>query len=489
MLIRGATLVDAERGPRTADLRIAGGDIAEIGALAPHPDEEVLDGRGHLLVPGLVNAHLHSIEAPFRGRYENLPLELWFMLPWPIDGAPRIPDRLLHLRTLLIGIESLRGGVTSVLDDLDEWGGQTADDLAPVFAAYAQLGLRASCSGTGVDLPFVDSFPFADETIPPDVRARMRGAPPGTVEEAVLRWEEMVARYHGTQDGRLRVVVAPVAPQWCTPELMQAAHDVARRHDLNYHVHVLETRTQRVAAQRRGGSVVAAMDDLGVLGPATTLAHGIWLDEQEMATLAERGCSVVHNPISNLKIGAGVAPLRALLGAGVNVGLGTDGQSTNDTAALFDVMRVAGLLHGTGSADSVARPSARDIVRCATAGGAQAAHLARVGQIAVGCRADLVLLDLDTIAFTPMSDPCRSLVYSEDGSSVRTVLVDGRVVFCDGRVVGVDEAAVIAEFRELATELQAEHARLEAAHRPFMPHVRRMLARADAVDVDLARWL
>ena len=216
------------------------------------------------------------------------------------------------------------------------------------------------------------------------------------------------------------------------------------------HIHVLETRVQRVTGTRLyGKSLIKLMADLDALHEKTSIAHAIWIDEEDIELIAGRGASVAHNPVCNLRIGSGVAPLRGLLRAGVNVALGTDGISSNDSCRLFDVMKAAGIIHTISTDDYDEWPTAYEILWAATRGGARAVGLDdQIGSIEPGKKADLVALDLCTSAFVPLNDVANQLVYAENGSSVRLVMVDGEVVVEDGRCTKIDEPAVLREARD-----------------------------------------
>ncbi|HWF73164.1 MAG TPA: amidohydrolase family protein [Solirubrobacteraceae bacterium] len=467
--------MDDEHGsePFAADVLVDGDRIADIrpaGSVAVRPDDTVLAGRDRLLTPGLHNAHLHSWEALFRGRYDNLPLELWMLLSYPILGLEPLPERVIHLRTLMVAIESLKNGVTSVMDDVIESPGQSLEALGAVFDAYEQAGIRASCSGNILNRYLTDTIPFANELLPDELLARVHAHPPPTTEDYLEFSREALRRFDG-RAGRLRYAIAPSGPQRCTDDLLVAADELSREHDTSYHIHVLETKVQAVTGREfYGDTLVGYLHGLGVLSERATLAHGIWLTDADIEALADAGASVAHNAISNQKLGAGIAPLRKLLDAGVNVALGSDGVCSSDSARMFDVVKAAALLHKVTTPDYEQWPTATEILWAATRAGARSMRQeGRTGAIAPGMKADLVLYDLRTLNFTPRNDLRNHLVHSENGSSIEQVMVDGRVVVRDGVCTFVDEGAVLAEVRELAPELLARHARAEEMTRVFEP--------------------
>ncbi|MGI8413863.1 MAG: amidohydrolase family protein [Solirubrobacteraceae bacterium] len=475
-LIRQATVIamDDAHGadPFEADVLIEDERVAAVGpSLDAGQVDELIDGRERLVIPGLVNAHVHSWEAFFRGRYDNLPLELWMLLAYPIIGLEPLPPDVIRLRTLLVGIESLKNGVTCLQDDVIESPRQSMAALEAVFAAYGELGIRASCSGNMVDRVFTDTIPYANELLPGALLDRVRAVPRTSADEYLAFAREALDRFDDPS-GRLRYVIAPSGPQRCTDELLGASAELARAHDVSLHIHVLETKTQAVTGQVfYERTLVEHLDELGVLCQQATLAHGVWLTPSDIDRLARSGTSIAHNAISNQKLGAGIAPLRALLDAGVNVALGSDGLCSNDSARMFDVMKAAALLHKVSTPDFTTWPNAAEILWAATRAGARSVRMeGKIGAISSGLRADLVLLDLRSVNFTPRNDLRNHLVYCENGTSIERVFVDGRTVVRDGRCTEVDEEAILAEIRGLAPTLLRRHERIEEINRAFAPH-------------------
>jgi 5-methylthioadenosine/S-adenosylhomocysteine deaminase len=493
-LIRGAAILTMAPNhapePRVTNIRFDESGILAIGGDAEaEPGDTVIDGSGRLVMPGLVNAHTHSFEMPYRARYERLPMELWAMRGFPTLGATPLPARFIYLRTMVTAIEALKGGVTTVLDDVDEWDGQTLESLAPIFAAYDDVGIRASVSGNFQNLADVDVMPFADEVLPAGLRRRLAGGPPRSDEHYLTFLSAAIERFHCPQ-GRLQFVIAPCGPQWVSASLLRAGAALARAHGTNLHLHALETKLQVLTGRRFfGRSLIQVMADADALGPLTTIAHGIWLTDEDIEMIAAAGASVVHNPISNLKLGAGLAPLRKLLDAGVNVGLGTDGPSCNDTVRISDTMRVAALIHTVAEPEPSRWPSAREIVTAATVGGARAANVDRqAGWLEAGRQADVLVLDLRELAFTPLNDVYKHLVATDVTQALEQVYVDGRLVVQDGRVLTVDEEAILEEFRAELPDFRRMHAALEAGYDEFMPYLAEIHRRCVAEDVGIDRY-
>lgn len=491
-LFRDATILTMADGVATmaGDLLVDGSTIRTIAPrIEPAPDMVVIEAGGRLLMPGLVNSHTHSSETFFRGRYERMPLEIWLLYAYPLlMGAP-IGPRLLYLRSLLLAMESLRSGVTTMCDDFFDPPVHDLERLGTVFRAYEDAGIRANVSSAVMDIHPLDALPWGRETMPAALQAKLDFGPPIGVEAYLDYCRAAAAAFDG-RAGRLKFMIAPSAPQRCTRAMLEGCHDLARTLATPFHTHVVETKTQAVGGRDfEGGSLVAYMAGIGVLSRNTTIAHSVWVSDDDMDLMGEAGCSIAHNAVSNLKLGAGVAPVRRLLDAGVTVGLGTDGVSSNDTARIFDVMRVAALVQGAAGPDYAQWLSAEEILRAATIGGARSAMLEGVtGTIEEGKAADLLMLDLDTYAFMPLNDVTKHLVFSENGSSVRLVMVNGEVVVRDGRVVSVDEAAILAEIREAMPAFLGEHARLEEMNRVFEPYMAAVHRRASEVDLGMYRY-
>jgi 5-methylthioadenosine/S-adenosylhomocysteine deaminase len=493
-LIKGASIL-AMAGvqgtqPSMGDILIDGARIDSIGAgLDDGTADRVIEGAGKLVMPGLINGHMHSSEALFKGRYDNLPLELWMLYSYPILGGTPPNDRLIYLRSMLCAMESLRNGVTTIVDDVSEIGGQTIEQLAAVFAAYDDAGIRANVSGHIIDRPFTDTIPYANELLPEALKSRVAASAPSSVATYERFCGEAFARFHD-RAGRLRFMVAPSAPQRCTEALMHAADALARAHGSAFHTHILETKVQAVTGPLfHDKTLIRYMSDLGLLHAGTTIAHSIWVTDEDIAIMGEAGCSIVHNAISNQKLGAGIAPLRSLLDSGVTVALGSDGICSSDTPRMFDVMHAAALLHSISTPDYTTWVSADEVLKAATIGGARSALLdGETGSLEPGKRADLVILDMSSANFTPLNEVANHLVYCENGSSIETVMVNGEIVVRDGKLTRVDEAAVLGELREAWLEYRPHHVAIEAANRVFEPVFAEIHRRCTSMDVGINRY-
>ena len=472
-----------------ADILIKGDRIEAIG---PDLDltsvREIINGTGKLVMPGLVNAHMHSPEALYKGRYDNMPLEIWMLYAYPILGAQMLSPRMVYLRTALCAIESLKTGTTCVTDDVYESPSQTTEQLEAVFQAYEDVGLRATVSGHVVNRPFLDTIPFTKEFVDPKLAAQ--AATLGTADkDAWLEYCRTAFKKHHGRAGRLNFMVAPSPPQRCTLDLMQDAMSLAEEYDAPFHTHILETKLQAVTGQEfYGETLIAFMDRHGLLKPRTTIAHSIWVTDSDMEMMGEVGCSIVHNVISNQKLGAGVAPVQRLLRSGVNVALGSDGISTSDTARMFAVLHAAGLIHNVQSPDPNLWLSAGQVLAAATLGGAKSACMGdQTGTLSVGKKADLLVLDLKSIPFTPLNDIANHLVYCETGSSILFSIVNGEIMAKDGKCLRVDEASLLEELRSEMPAFESAHAKTENLNRAFEDSFWKIHKKANKFDFNIKR--
>jgi cytosine/adenosine deaminase-related metal-dependent hydrolase len=281
------------------------------------------------------------------------------------------------------------------------------------------------------------------------VRSRWRAGRRPPPEEYFALMEHLVARWRGV-DGRLDVMLGVDGPQRCTPKLLELTGEFAARHRIGLHTHLLEAKTQHLMApQDHGGSFVRYLDRFGLVNERTSLAHFVWCSEDDVALAAERKVNVVHNPVSNLILGSGILPLARLLRAGVNVALGTDGQS-GAAVSILDAAKFATLLSRVADTDPNGWVDPRSAFRLATEGGAAAIGL--TGKLEPGSRADLALIDVSGVGWRPRGEVYHHLVMYENGANVRTVLVEGEVVVRDGRCAKIDEAAVLEEAQAIAAE-------------------------------------
>ncbi|HEY6962430.1 MAG TPA: amidohydrolase family protein [Gaiellaceae bacterium] len=434
----------------------------------------------------MVNAHAHSNENWFRGLWDNLPLEPWMLFSYPVLAAPAQSADEIYVRTLLGGIELLRSGATTVVDFL--YDGE--ESLEPVVRAYRDLGLRALIGLGYSDRAYHETVVLDEGLVSRELIDRIESERPPSWPKLEAFTRRAVERYHRPEEG-ISICPAPSGPQRCTDEMLAGCAALADELDLVVHIHVLETRMQAVSGQRMYGRTLPEhMDAIGFLSPRVCFEHGIWLTPSDIELVRDRGVTVVHNPVSNMKLGSGIAPVPDLLAHGVNVALGTDGMCSNDGQDMFATLKTAALLHKLWEVDFERWLGAQEAWEMATRGGAAAAgDPDGLGRIEVGARADLVLLDLESSVFTPLNDPLKQLALGSTTLAVDSVMVGGEWRLLNGVVKGVDERAILAEGRARGAEVVARHDEGFRIGQELLASVRAGWLEAMQTDVGVARKL
>lgn len=474
------------------DVKLEGNRIAE---LIP-PDSRIpsvtdLDAHRRIVIPGLINAHIHSNDNFRRGMFDNIPLELYGLLKTPIGGAAPLSIEAIRACTLLGAMECLLTGTTTVVDDVWHENNLTAENIDTIMDSYNQLGMRAWVTANLGDRSPTETDPFLVEFLTREQYADLDNFRYDT-ERALAISEDALRRYNSPEsDGLVRFAMGASGPQQCTDAFLQDIWELARRWQVPVVSHVLETRVQAITARiSYDMTLVERLDELECLDSLTHIVHGIWLTPSDIELLATRNSSVIHNPISNLRLGSGVSPIPDLLDKGVNVALGTDGTCTNDNQNLFLEMRLAGCLHAAIGPDHARWVQANDAFEMATLRGAAAlGQEGALGEIEPGFKADLVLLDENSTAFVPINDPVRNLVFAEHGQSVRTVLVNGEIVVEDGRLTRVDQEAVWEEAREYARQFFAHNEDGYRRMRALVPAFEKAYIKAQKHDWSPSRYI
>ncbi|HEY1287183.1 MAG TPA: amidohydrolase [Burkholderiales bacterium] len=463
LLIENAALLTLDEGDRFIErgsILIEGDLVSQVGEVERRTAERVIDGRRFLAMPGLVNAHTHTPGALSAGTQDSAshPAFMWLN---QADTSGRTP-REVYVSAMLNSAQMLLGGITSSIDHFpaQNFG---PEDVAAVAEAYRDSGMRTVLGLRVFDDDFGDIFP-SDRPLPADLAReleRIKPLPPKPLAETRRLIEDSIRLHHRPHE-RVSVFPAPTNPVRCSDELLVMCRDLAERHDLGIHTHLLESKVQTILAQRRyGRTMVQQLERLGLLSRRLSCAHTIWIGDEDIERLAATGTVVVHNPESNLKLGTGIAPVAKMLAAGVTVALGTDGSVTNDNLVLHEAIRLAAMLGRVAERERDKWVTARQALAMATEGGAKAVQMANsIGRIQPGYRADVVLYDLDTPAWTPFNDPVQQMVFAETGSSVHTVIVDGVVVVEDREIKSFDAAAIIAEAKPMLRAIRARNSDL-----------------------------
>jgi cytosine/adenosine deaminase-related metal-dependent hydrolase len=483
------TLDDEGTEYERADILVRAGKIAEIRPDIQPPGDDpalrVIDASGLLAMPGLVNGHMHSPPNFMKGVLENTPLEIFILYDVPPLGYTS--QRMSYLRTMLGILEMVKLGITAVNDDA--YPLSTVEVIDGIMQAYADGGMRANLAIDQQNVVEYEKYPYLYDILPESRRREMENASLPSTRELLELYDHLIRRWHGTSGGRLRAAVSCSAPFRVTPDYFAGLSNLSRTLDIPFFIHILETKLQRVLGiEKYHKSLVQHVHDLGYLDRRVEVIHGVWIDDQDIELLARSGCTVAHNPISNLKLGSGVMPFRRLRQAGVNVCLGSDEATADDTANMWAVAKVAGLVHKIADPEYRNWPLASEILWALVRGGAQSMGLeSQTGVLAAGYEADLILLDLNTIAFTPLNNLTRQLVYCENGSSVVLTMVAGQIVVERGRVLTVDEEAIKAEIRSILPAYQQEIAQSITRGDQLEPYYREMYLRAAAQSVGMNR--
>jgi len=476
-LIRGGrVLADAaQRRAEPADILVENGVIRALGpGLAAPEGARLVEAGGFLLHPGLINAHTHGHGGLARGQGDRWTLELLLAAgPW-ISGGRALADR--KLSALIGAAEMVLKGCTAAYDLLLELPLPSRDGFDAAAEAYAEIGMRAVIAPMVADRSLYEAVPGLRDALPADLQAaadRLRLAE----GEATLAAIAEVLKHWRWAGKDIRLAVAPTIPQHCTDAFLCGCARLARAHGVPLHSHVGESKVQAVTGLARyGTTLVGHLAALGLLGPDFTVAHGVWLDADDLARLRDSGAAVAHNPGSNLRLGNGVFPLRRALDLGVTVGIGTDGVTSSDHQNMYAAMRGAAALSSLFGPDPGQWVSAAEAYRAATLGSARALGFGEIGALAPGLKADIVFLDLTAPNWIPHNWTVNQLVHAEDGTGLRHVMIGGRFVVRDGRLLTVDlarlarEAETARERLESATaEMRALFARLAPVVAAFCP--------------------
>ncbi len=415
-------------------LAVRGDSIAAVGPekqlLEAYPAVERFDCGGKVLMPGLINAHTHVPMTLLRGLADDLRLDVWLLgYMMPVEREFVSPE-FVELGTKLACAELIRSGVTT-FNDMYYFEEQVARTTADV-------GLRAVCGQTVLKFPSPDAESF---------------------EESLARAQEFIENWK--THPLIVPAVAPHAPFTCTDEILQSCARLAAENDVPLHIHIAETAIEVENSRKEHGIPVVPYIKRQKLFEAKVIAaHCVHVDEGEIRTLSRYGAGVAHNPSSNLKLASGVAPVSTMLAMGVNVGIGTDGPSSNNDLDMFEELRLTSFLAKGTSGDPLVIPAVTAL-SMATRIGARALHIGHLtGSLEPGKRADLILVDISSLHNSPRfrRDPAgiyAQLVFASKSTDVSDVMVNGRWVMRDHTLLGLDEEALLAQAQTYASRIDS----------------------------------
>ncbi|MEK4366344.1 amidohydrolase [Paenibacillus sp. FSL M8-0212] len=424
ILIQQATILtmkDAD-APFTGDIRVEGDRITQIADhIVPQPQDEIIDGRNKIAMPGLINAHQHTPMSLLRGFSDDLKLMDWLerkMLP----AEARMNPEDIYWGAKLSIAEMIRSGTTAFADMYIH--------MNEIAEAVKQTGMRASLTRGMV---------FMED----DGGRRL--------QEAI----DLVQRWSGAADGRITTMYGPHSPYTCPLEPLREVIALAVTEDIPLHIHLAETKEEVVKIRERYGMTPTEyLEEAGTFEQAhVLLAHGVHLNRRDIGRLKGMRGGVAHNPVSNLKLGCGIAPITEMLAQGINVGIGTDGAGSATTVDMFEEIKAATWLQKLDYGDPTRLP-AKDVLSMATRGSASLLGLQdEVGMLEVGHKADLILIDLAKPHLQPVHEVESLLAYSVNGADVDTTIVNGQILMRGRKLLTIDEDELYREVKVRAKRI------------------------------------
>jgi len=409
---------------------IENGTIIDLGRASEikhkYPRYEKIDASRKIILPGLINTHTHAAMTLMRSVADDMELMDWLTKKiWPIEDHLTADD--VYHGTLMALVEMIKTGTTA-FNDMYFFMDKVAE-------AVKESGIRGILSRGLIEIPSKEAG-----------------------EEKLKEGLDFALRYNNYADGRVTTMLGPHAPYTCSPEYLKKIKDIAIEKNLPIHIHLAETKSEKENIEKTYNlklgekGVIEYVNELGLLDAKVVAAHTVWLTDKDIKLIAEKQVGVAHNAVSNMKLGSGIAPIPELLTAGALVSIGTDGPASNNTLDMFREMRIVALLHKVNKLNPTVLP-ATEILKMATVNGAKALGLDKVGEIKVGYKADLILVDLNRASLTPEHNPISLLVYSADGYSVDTMFVDGNLIMENGKIQTLDEAKIRERGQKQAEDL------------------------------------
>ncbi len=483
--IRNGTVIDPCFGLKRLDILIEDGRISRIGCDGDTDAAKVVNAAGKLIMPGLISAHTHVTTTADRGLIDELPMESWSH--YMLRAGVRPTGRETYAVATLGATELLLNGCTALLDHAFINPLQMVEECGAVAQACADVGIRAVIAPLYTDMTYSQSLPqhVVEELGGMD---HLNAGPPvpttALLEQAQAVLEDLTGRHR-----IVSLALGPSGPQRCSDELLIKTAELAAAFGIPVQTHVCESKAQAVTGFRRYGcSILAHLDRIGFLGPRCSLAHAVWIDDEDIKTLARTNTKVVHNPLSNMKLGNGVALIHRMREAGVVVGLGADGPGSGDSLNMFEIIKLTALLHKLYGMRGEWVTARQALEFCLHGGAAVLGQ--PIGRIAVGAAADLVLLRSEP--FFSISDDeymLRQLVYTEPAHAVDTVIVGGNIAVEGGQLTTIDLGEIRRECQSFVDRLAGDLPRRRKLHQQAQPLLDSFERRVAAEPLPFDRWI
>lgn len=424
ILIKRGTVVPCD-GKRvvleSTDVLVEDGRIAQIGEVKKKADVEI-DARGKVVLPGLVNAHTHLAMVLFRGVADDMELMEWLEKKiWPMEL--HLSAEHVYWGALLGCLEMIKSGTTCFADQYFF--------MDRVAKAVEEAGIRGVLSYGIIELG--------------DSERR---------KSEIRKGVELVKNFHRRGNGRILTMFGPHAPYTCSRECLAEVKELAAKYQVGIHIHLSESEGDiQSTLEFQGERPIKLLDQIGFLGPEVLAAHCVRVNEEEIEILRRRDVKIAHNPVSNLKLASGIAPVAQYLKRGVTVGIGTDGAASNNNLDMFEEMKICSLIAKIRENDPTV-VNVWDVLEMATIGGARALGLEKeIGSLEVGKKADIILVDMRSPHLTPRHNVVSHLVYAASGADVTDVICDGKIIMRDRELLTLEEDIVLSRAQAMATDL------------------------------------
>lgn len=405
---------------RAGDILIADSKIQKLAPAIDAPGSKIIDGKEGLVMPGLVNTHTHASMTLLRSYADDLDLQTWLEeMIWPAEA--NLEAEHAYWGAMLAFLEMIKSGTTTFAD--------MYFFMEDVAEAALKCGIRGVLSRGLIH--------FSD--------------PEGkNLQENI----DLIDKYHKKDEGLLTVLLGPHAPYTTTPEYLEKVMEAADAKGVGLHIHISETKKEvDDFMEQEGKSPVKYLEDLGLFDRHVVAAHCVHVSEEDIQILKKYNVGVCHNPSSNLKLGSGIAPIPRMLELGLNLGIGTDGASSNNNLNMFEEMHLTSLIHKGFNMDPLLLP-AEEVLKMATIGGARVLGLDQeIGSIEEGKKADLIMIDLHKPHLYPQADLIANLVYSAQGSDVKHLMVNGRLLLENYQFLMYDEEEIMLKAEKMKEEL------------------------------------